>query len=467
MSQLLKDYFHKLFSAPTPKPVISDNSQEVAVWGVPRLPVILGSFIMLGLCLYFLREYASQPACCDALDYRNLADTVDSQGIDTFHNEARTFLYPWFLATLSRLGRFVNLPFSFLLLVAQLGFYILATFIISRATGAQGRRLVGSVYVLLCCNIFIAPYIATTLTDALYTALSLILIAQIMQVENKAMRGIVPSGRTLGLMVALASASVAVRPAAVWLFAIIFTCFTHLLIKRIITVSQVICAIAVGCLPLLVQVVINIERFKQITPFPITDLGTQHLKWGIENFKYATWMAGDNTRPVFFYKSDYSLPVDLRNHPLLWYVYYPLSAIHLLTFKLISAFDFDFLLPYPRRIPTRPWLVSAFSLPVLFLGMCGVLLHARTKVLSVLGFRFTPLIIVAAWASVSVTSATELRFVLPLISYFLVVSCVFVHYLFTQRDVRITKRVLWAALVALPCFFLIAGFVRSKSPRVV
>jgi len=47
-------------------------------------------------------------------------------------------------------------------------------------------------------------------------------------------------------------------------------------------------AFTFGCPPLIVQIIINFEQFRSISPFLAMNPGAQELIWRIENFNYAT-----------------------------------------------------------------------------------------------------------------------------------------------------------------------------------
>ena len=454
---------HQLSRLVTSAPISGADSRDL--WGVPKIALAIGSLCILILATYFFYQQSLSPARYDAANYRELAGRFDSRGIDDASNQVRTFGYPWILSLLLRISRVINLPFSFLLLTFQVSCYIVAAATIARAVRGNSRKLSGWVYLLLSCNIFVAPYFSITLTDSLYTALALIVLGLAMQLENQAAIGVHGSFKRLLLMSVLAAFGVAVRPAAMWLIAVVLSCCALLLTRKKAELSNILFALTLGFLPLLVQIIINSQMFRVATPFPVMNLGTQQLKWGIENFKYATWMGGADISPRFFYLSGYSVPLSLNDSPVMWYVENPLSAIRLLSFKFISAFDFDFLLPYPDSLPERLWLASAFSLSFLYLGLCGTFLHLCSNSLTALGSRFSPLLIVLAWAAVTIPSAIELRFVLPMLAYFMVVSCVLLNFLITRRSIRLCVTVVTTGLVVFPCFFSVSSFVRAQSLR--
>jgi hypothetical protein len=122
-------------------------------------------------------------------------------------------------------------------------------------------------------------------------------------------------------------------------------------------------------------------------------------------------------------------------------------------------------MPYPMRVPEYPWLVSCLSLPLLYLGLYGICMHLLTGKLPILGSGLSPVFILAAWAAVNLTAMVELRFVLPIITYFIVVSGVVVHHIVSSRHVKMGMTLLGIGLIVLPMFFSVAHFVRQQAPQ--
>jgi len=261
--------------------------------------------------------------------------------------------------------------------------------------------------------------------------------------------------------VLLLSLAITIRPAALWLVIPVFFCLIRLLWKRNINLSDVLLAIVLGAIPLYIQIVLNVTNYKIISFLPITDLGASQMKWGIENIKYGTWLGGGN--PQNFYPSAALIHLPTSDFNLWWYLNNPIDAIKLLTFKLVGAFDFDYLMPYPYHRPENQWVISFFSFSIFWFGLCGVVVHLLTNKLTLLGSRYMPLIIFTGWCSVSLISALELRFTLPLISYFIIVTCVIVYSTIVERNKIILLSMTVGWIICMPIFYQIAHFIRLQS----
>lgn len=148
---------------------------------------------------------------------------------------------------------------------------------------------------------------------------------------------------------------------------------------------------------------------------------------------------------------------------LWWYFNNPVDSVKLLAFKLVGGFDFDYLVPYPYHQPANKWVASFFSFTILWIGVFGVFVHLCTKKLAVLGSRFMPLIIFVGWCTVTLISALELRFTLPLISYFIIVNCAVVNFIIVNRDRKFLLLMVTGWIIFMPIFYQMAKFIRLQS----
>ncbi len=110
---------------------------------------------------------------------------------------------------------------------------------------------------------------------------------------------------------------------------------------------------------------------------------------------------------------------------LSWYFKNPLSALATLILKFVSAFDFDYILPYIYNLkPWYRWVSGFFSLSIFYFGLWGVISYtfSKTKETFFFGPRLFPLVCLASWASVALLSMYELRFGLPMLVLFFLFS---------------------------------------------
>lgn len=443
---------------------VSTASEADDLLGVPRVAIAIGNICLIAVATYFYLEQVGQPAVFDQEAYLKLAASYDAQGLYNTPSHIRTFAYPWCLAILLKISRLVGLPFALLLLGFQLGCYTVASLTIARVVSCSNRGLSGVVYVALCCNVFAGPYLGIALTDSLYISISLAVTGLLMKLEVRLPKALDRPFWDITALSILTGLAFVIRPAAIWLIALVLTCFLLLVIRKKVMLSHVLFGLCLGFVPLLIQIILNIKHFNVATAFPIYNLGAQQLVWGIQNFKYATWL-GPADHSQFFYKSGYTATWLQPGSPVMWYIENPVWGVKLLLTKFIAAFDFDFLVPYPRSFPRYPWLASAFSLSFLYLGLWGTLLHLTRNCLPALGFRCFPLLTVLAITAVTIPSAVELRFIIPILSYFMVVTCVFLHFLLSERKLYLTIAVVSVGVVVIPSFFSVSNFVREQSPR--
>jgi len=109
------------------------------------------------------------------------------------------------------------------------------------------------------------------------------------------------------------------------------------------------------------------------------------------------------------------------------------------------------------------WLPSILSFTVLWVGLSGIFVHLLVKRLPMLGFRFLPFLILICWGAVNLVSALELRFTLPIVCYFLVVTAVFFDgYWDCFNRLRKFTYIASGALFVTLCIY-ISVFIRAQS----
>jgi hypothetical protein len=206
------------------------------------------------------------------------------------------------------------------------------------------------------------------------------------------------------------------------------------------------------------QSILNLRNFGFFSPFPIQDLGGFQIHSGISYVKYSTWTGPGS--PSNYYSSSRIIG-EYDGSGLAWYLYHPFDAINLLFFKFVGAFDFDYLVPYANQGFTLSWVASTISFLVVLIGLFLMFRHLAGKGnLSTLGPRWFPLLVLISWGSVSMVSALELRFSLPIVTYFAVYSSWLPEEL--RKMAKSTKILLFFYLVAgLVVFWFSALFVRS------
>lgn len=382
--------------------------------------------LALGFSILFVSSFAVlihqslyQP-CCDALQYAELARLFNVDGIENIKNTVRTFGYPWLLSLLYEVSDLLNIPKKFLVFVFQTTIYFIAALLIAGRIARSSPKLGGILFLALCCNIFVYPYLSLSLTDSLYTSLSLLVLVYFFS-SLQSDRSPNATARHLTLAVFITCAVIAIRPAGIWLLVpLLYFLITFCHKNRCF--DQLLLPLVVGSSPLALQAFLNAEHFSKLTIFPTVELGGLQIKWGIENIKYATWLG--EGEPKNFYPSGALVNLEDSDRSISWYFSNPLQAARLLAYKTFGAFDWDYYLPYPRENISNNYALSLASFSIVFWGVVGAVSHAVSKAHVEMGPRLLPILICFSWAAVTLASAVELRFTLPALSYLLFLAVI-------------------------------------------
>ncbi len=418
------------------------------------LPLLLGSY-------YFFRDLMVHRPGWDAAVYVMIAEKYNQYGMQNVHEPLRTYGYPWLLSVVLSLADLLHLPMSWLIFLGQIVIYLAAVALLCRSLKSLSRGLSCVVYLVLCCNFFVFPYFPVTLTESVFISIFLAVIGTIIRVESDIAQSQSIPQRWLFLLSFLPSLGLVVRPAAIMLLIPVLWCYGRLLWHGKYRWREMALAVVAGVSPLGVQLALNVAHFNVVSILPVQDLGGMQIRWGIENIKFAALWGTKITR--IYYQSAGLVDVNNVQLGIAWYFTYPVQGLSLIMMKAVAAFDFEWLVPYPYTKPSSPWALSLVSFTVLWFGAFGVVLHGITNRLPVLGSRYMPIVICAGWASVSLVSALELRFTLPILSYLLVVGSSVVYVLVRDGN----KLLLWLALggwaCAMPLLFTLAAIVRTQA----
>lgn len=421
------------------------------------------AFLLGVLFLFYQTKY---PGCCDADQYVVLGKLYAEKGIIASSGDAavRTYFYPLFVGYLYRMSVFLQLPLIMLVFFCQLSLYVFA--VRKYASVIQAKlSILQIVRAALIFNLFAYPFFSLTLTDSIYNTLVILWIFSIIRVCN--FGSLTAAGNQCLTMVALpgllASIIFVVRPAGLWVVAAMAIMYIWLLFRtrgwkeRIVTLT-----IIVGCmaLPVTPQVYINLVNYGKATPFPTYNLGAAQLQWGIENVKYGTYLGGDNHQ--MFYRN----PLYVSGQGVDWYIQNPVKAAGTMILKLVGAFDYDYLFPYVyEKKSWHNWPTGMVSLAVFLLGMWGMLVHAFRSEHSGLriGPRFFPLICFLTWSGITLASAMELRFTLPMYAFFLPFTVERMFFLHRQWQSGGSLVKTWPILVGYALLIFLANYVRMQN----
>lgn len=420
------------------------------------------AFLLGVLFLFFQVKY---PACCDSDQYVALGKLYAEKGIVANSSDAsvRTYFYPLLIGYFYRASVFLQLPLIIVVFLSQFALYMYAVNKLVSVINTESLVL-RIVHAALIFNLFAYPFFSLTLTDSIYNSLVILWFFAMIRVSNTDSETTTTKRylSVIGLPGLLSSIVFVVRPAGLWVFATTIIMSVWILFQTTSWKDRVVfLAVLSGCLalPLIPQIYINMVNYGRMTPFPTFDLGSAQLQWGIEYIKYGTYLGGGN--PQMFYTN----PLYGTGQGLEWYFQNPVSAVGTMFIKLVGAFDYDYIFPYIYdRKPWYSWLTGISSIMVFLLGMWGLLVHAFRTDESVfrIGPRFFPLISFLTWSGVSLVSAIELRFTLPM--YTLLLPFTVERIFFLSRHRQSGGLLIKIGLSAILLLFIcIASYVRRQN----
>ncbi|MDF3054215.1 MAG: hypothetical protein K0Q74_122 [Gammaproteobacteria bacterium] len=431
------------------------------------LPIwIVGALLLYGLSLYFFVEQTQhQPQCCDAIHYMGMAHAYATNGFFQVTEPSRTFGYPWILSLIIKFSNSL-LSESAVIWFFQSTFYFFTVYVIARQIAKSNTKLASYVYLALCTNIFILPYFTVTLTDGLYATLALALLAALIPGYSLATSTQIKLFWQLFLVIFVTSFSIITRPAAIWLLLPVGYFIVSAFIERKKPLLF-LGAFLLGVTPLIIQSISNALNYQVISFLPVTSLGKAQIIWGIENIKYGTWTGGTAGNELIqnFYPSSPIIDTSRTSGIIQWYLSHPISILKLIILKFIGAFDWDYLLPYPKFIPNAFFKIapSIISFSILWWGLVGTAIHTFSHRLPALGMRFIPLISLISWSGVTLLSALELRFTLPLLSYFIVISVVTIYHLVGIENQKPLKYCVIGQILFLIIALLLSNIIRGQA----
>ena len=421
-------------------------------------PCFFSLFIIAG---YYFIEQILRPTAYDASGYLSIARSYNENGILETKESLRTFFYPWILSQLMRASNLLILPSNLIIFVFQLFVHIACISIVTNIYSRHSDSIVKIMLPALSLNIFVIPYIGITLTDSIFNSLACAIFGWIAACELYQKAQPIEEANWLSYIgISLLCFAIVLRPAGIFLFPPVALILFRLVSCRRVSWQGFTISVAVGVLILLIQVTLSSFNFHKVSFFPIIDLSSFQLATGIKNIKYGTWMGVGG--PQNFYTSSNLINIDFNNLNLLWYLKNPSDGVTLIFYKLIAGFDFDYLVPYPYKREALGWGPSLISLSILWVGLVGIAFHALTGRIAMMGSRWMPLIVFVSWSSINLLSAIECRFVLPMLTYFLIVSVIFLSYLWGEKKyIKIAFLGSYVLLILL--FINAASFIRDQS----
>lgn len=416
-------------------------------------------------CLAYAGVHA-RPVVYDASGYWFMAGVYEAGGWFAEHRIAgvRTYLYPTLLAGVSRIAGTAGLEAAQLLFVLQFAAHVASAALLARVWMAGRPRMALAVFAALAWNPFVLPYLATSLSDSAALACFQAWLAAMVASR----RGGVHAIRWLALAALLAGVACALRPAYIWLLML-----TPLLapwwrvpasmpapahrLKMALALLLVLPALAP-------QVAINQALFDRATPLPAGGLARDQLQWGIANLKYATAPVAEGEGEVRMFYANPMAGTLQGDEGVGWYLRHPLRGAGTLAVKFVGAFDFDYVQPYVwDRHPPLQWLGRGLSLALLLAGLRGLwLVAARGRDADRFGGRALAPLVLAAWCAVTLPTAIELRFSLPMLSLLLPLAAVALCDAW-ERPWRGRFVLAGLALAGFALLVVVAGFVSRQN----
>lgn len=419
------------------------------------------SFIMT-LSIFYRLPYQFY---ADDGQYYEIAKSFLENNFFSYHTglNIRTYLYPYLLSFIynEKISHFlINLALiQWVVFVASAWLFCRFVFV--------SDKLKRYCFAILICNPLLLAYACHALTDLLYTSFILVSLGFLFKSiylfqslpdfypENKITRQ--QNIKLLvccGLGALFTGGCIAIRPAGIFMIPVIFITNTYLMwglyqkTKNImLPIGLALVCLLFFVLPLLPQLILNKLFFDKLTFLPPVGLGSQQLIWGLQYLKYGTNFSGIGT-PQMYYLNPFVYLWDENISPVKWYLEHPLIALKIFFFKFIGAFHFDYLHPYVKNLssPLYP-ITTSISIFVLLFGGIGVfvkrkLLETKLIILPVLFF----------WCVITLPSAIELRFTLPMIAILSVYSIFGLKYIYELPCLR--TKIIWLLI----CTMLYLGF---------
>jgi hypothetical protein len=424
---------------------------------------MLVSFLV-GMTFFFIQW---KNVCCDAIQYVEFAGSYFDSGFFTAitGSDRRTIGYISLLALLKLItGGLTGVDFDFVAFVLQWAFYNWAALQLARELSLKTGYNFKIFFLILISNVVFIPYLNLTLTEAVYITLFVWWLFFISK------SNILFSSKPLKLhsfILASLTAGFAliVRPAALWIVVaqamlIGFLLFrTELKQNRWVKGIVLSVAASVTCLlffPLL-QAFHNLIVFDHFTALPHFNLAQYQYSLGVENIKYDTFISASGRGYGVFYKNIF---FDGGLAELSWYFGNPVAAIKTFGLKLIALFDFQYLFPY--IVNQDPWhgiLTRLYGATALFFGITGMLFFQRKTKNIFLSFAVLTLFIL--WLGTAVLSTVEVRFGLPMVTYFGLLSLLPLEYFY--KSAMRTKIVFGSCyIIFISVFCFLANFIAEQ-----
>ena len=425
------------------------------------------SFIMT-LSIFYMLPYQFY---ADDGQYYEIAKSFLENNFFSYHTglNVRTYLYPYLLSFIfeEKISRFLtNLALiQWVIFVASAWLFCRFVFV--------SDKLKRYCFAILICNPLLLVYACHALTDLLYTSFILVSLGFLFKSiylfqslldfypENKITRQ--QNIKLLvccGLGVLFTGGCIAIRPAGIFMIPVVFITNTYLMwglyqkTKNImLPIGLALVCLLFFILPLLPQLILNKLFFDKLTFLPPVGLGSQQLIWGLQYLKFGPIILSGIELEVARYFNPYFVLVDNNFSPINWYLSHPVLTIKILFIKFVGAFHYDYFFPYINRLDQFSHPVSStVSVLILIFGVFGVLTKRHKLEIKLIALPF-----LLAWCVVTLPSAIEQRFSLPVIAFLSTFSVVGFIYYFNLARNSLTFKCISGGILFLYFLFMSVG----------
>ncbi len=416
-------------------------------------------FIVIMISFYVHSLY--YPYCCDVEQYLHMGQsyaTSNTMIMPSNFSGLRLYGYPFFVSIFYKfIPDYVNIG----IFITQVAIYILVSHFIAKSICVVFNSKYEYIFYPLLFNIFLMPYLAIPLTDALsviiWMSIGLMIIKLYTINSDELNNDELIYSLFFGFFIGL---SIMIRPSNIHLMIllILIPLLRSHSFKKIIILSFI--GFIVAVFP---QIYINYTVFGTFSFLPNVKLGDLQIQWGIEYIKYATNLSGIGTAQLFYHNPFY-LNSEIAN--LNWYFSNPIQGIKTIFLHIFGALNFDYLFPYIYELtPRYQILLILYSSSILFFGIYGytklinILWKNRQINLNKNALQILLIIIpvvIFGWMAIIGLSAVENRFSLPIITFLMPFAFFGLHHL------RNNKKFLLLFCIYLILAYLLSDFISMQ-----
>ena len=400
-------------------------------------------------------------SCCDADSYIAQANSYISQGIFTStsgYEYIHTYVYPLYLSLIVKIATLFHAPQAVSIVFFQTLTYFISILLLYNAIALKDTKIAKIVFILLCANIFLMPYLGITLSDGFYTILFILWLSTCLIFFHHAAESNKKLICYCAMILAFLSALILeTRPAGIWVPAVtaivLITCWIQYAPKKqIFSYLLIASCIIVFAIPLIPQIIINMTQFDHFTALPHYSFSSTHLgAFGKKAIRFGAFLPQNSGPLPFYYQNPYFTETMNSIDSYAWYFLYPAQGAATILLKFVELFDYYYIFPFPDHIlkPHYALYTRLSSFTIFYLGIVGLLTYLKSSIPKTnlpLGPKYFAWTCLIAWGGVSLLTVPELRFGLPMVILFMM----FTGYMLPKK-IQTTKPFILAILSYIIC----------------